>query len=207
MLKRYLTLFVILLLLGICFMSLIYAQSPSASTSPMAQTDNTSWLGQLDTYAKVFGGVLAGLATLFGLPLVILNFQKTRAEIRKLELEAAELQNKGLSSEAVTQYSHRIEIVNSDHNTIQILADPRFLAPLLLLLDFIFAWGILTLAGYVIGFFLSDIFGTMLTVLLAAILLVPIIREARRVKRVLQPSQEAKRDKGNNEEKTKATHT
>jgi F0F1-type ATP synthase assembly protein I len=198
MLKRHLTWLIILLLLGLCFASLSYAQSPSASASPIAQTDNSGWLGQLDIYAKVFGGVVAGLGTLFGLPLVILNFRKTRAEIRKLELEAAELQNKGLSSDAVSQYSHRIEIVNSDHNNIQILADPRFLAPLLLLLDFIFAWGILTLAGYVIGFFLSDIFGTMLTVLLAAILLVPIIREARRVRRVLQPPKEAESDEGNN---------
>jgi zinc transporter ZupT len=166
----------------------------------VTQTDNSGWLGQLDTYAKVFGGVLAGLGTLFGLPLVILNFQKTRAEIRKLELEAAELQNKGLSSDAISQYSHRIEIVNSDHNTIQILADPRFLAPLLLLLDFIFAWGLLTLAGYVIGFFLSGIFRTMLTALLAAILLFPIIREARRVRRVLQPPKGSQSNGENNGE-------
>jgi hypothetical protein len=189
MLKRYLTSLFVLLPLGLCFISVSYAQSPSASASPLTQTDNLGWLGQLDTYAKVFGGVLAGLGTLFGLPLVLLNFRKTRAEIRKLELEAAALQGKVVSSDAVSQYGHRIEINNSDNNTIEILADPRFLAPLLLLLDFIFAWGILTLAGYVISFFLGGIFRTMLTALLAAILLVPIVREARRVKSVLKPSQ------------------
>jgi UPF0716 family protein affecting phage T7 exclusion len=67
-----------------------------------------------------------------------------------------------------------------------------------LLLDFIFAWGILTLAGYVIDFFVPGILSTIMTALIAGILLVPIVREARRVKRVLQPSKEAEQETENN---------
>ena len=193
--KRYLPSILVLLLLGLCLISL-KAQAPATSPSP-TQANNSAWLGQLDTYAKVIGGVVAGLGTLFGLPLVILNFKKTRAEIRKLELEAAALQNKTLSADAVSQYANRIEIVNSDNNTIQVFADPRFLAPLLLLLDFIVAWGILTLAGYVIDFFVPGILSTIMTALLAGILLVPIVREARRVKRVLRPPKEAEQQTEN----------
>lgn len=186
--KRYLPSTLVLLLFGLCLISL-KAQGPATSPTP-TQANSPAWLGQLDTYAKVIGGVVAGLGTLFGLPVVILNFKKTRAEIRKLELEAAALQNKTLSADAVSQYANRIEIVNSDNNTIQIFADPRFLAPLLLLLDFIFAWGILTLAGYVIDFFVPGLLSTIVTALLAGILLVPIVREARRVRRVLRPPKE-----------------
>jgi len=88
-LVRYLPSILILLLFGLCLISL-KAQAPATSPTP-TQANNLGWLGQLDTYAKVIGGVVAGLGTLFGLPLVILNFRKTRAEIRKLELEAAAL--------------------------------------------------------------------------------------------------------------------
>ena len=189
MLKRFSFSLLILLILGLSIILFTYAQTPSPVVSSATQPENKGWLNELDTYTKVFGGVVALLGTLFGLPIVILNFQKTRAEIRKLELEAAKLQNETLSSDGVLQNGYNIEINDSKDVSVQILADPRFLAPLLLLLDFIFAWGILTLAGYVIGFFLFGFFRTVLIALLAAILLVPIIREARRVKSVLKPSE------------------
>ena len=72
----------------ICIPSL-FGQSTTQSAPPIG-----GWVGQLDIYAKVFGGVVAGLGALFGLPIAVLSFKKTRAEIRKLELEAAALEGK-----------------------------------------------------------------------------------------------------------------
>ena len=162
--------------------TIILAQS-SANTSP--PTDD--WLSSLDTYAKVFGAVLTGLGTLFGLPIVILNFKKTQAEIRKLELEAASLENKS-TTVGDLEGGISVRINESDNVNVQVLADPRFLGPLLLLLDFIFAWVVLTLAGYF--FSLLGLFGSIRTFflgLLAALLLIPIAKEARQVKSVLRP--------------------
>lgn len=94
------------------------------------QTNEPSVISQADIYVKVIGGIIAGLGALLGLPLAVVQFQKTRAEIRKLEREANELQANSLS--AATWQGHRIVIENSDYATVHILADPRFLGPLLL---------------------------------------------------------------------------
>jgi len=48
---------------------------------------------------------------------------------------------------------HRIYLEDSDNNVIQILADPRFAAPLLILLDFVIVYIILALAGYAVAVF------------------------------------------------------
>jgi hypothetical protein len=58
------------------------------------------------------------------------------------------------------------------------------------LLDFIFAWIVLLLAGYFLSLF--DLFGQLRTLIIgviAALLLIPIAQEARRVKFVLQPKE------------------
>lgn len=73
------------------------AASPSTTTpadthAPLAaaKTEPTL-LSVADEYVKVVGDVLTGLGTVFGLPLVYQTFRKTRAEIAKINLEAAKL--------------------------------------------------------------------------------------------------------------------
>lgn len=165
---------------------IVLAQTQTPNPPPTAD-----WISSLDIYAKVFGGAVTGLGALFGLPIVILNITKTRAEIRKLELEAASLEsNARIIGDEEGGISVRIH--DSDNVNVQVLADPRFLGPLLLLLDFIFAWIILTLAGYFLT--LVGIFGTFRSYLLgvlAALLLIPIAREARRVRSVLRPKEQS----------------
>jgi hypothetical protein len=164
------------------------AQSATPATPPVDY-----WLSSLDTYAKVFGGVLTGLGTLFGLPIVALNFKKTQAEIRKLELEAASLKSnlgEGSNIAGDLEGGISVRINESQDINVQILADPRFLGPLLLLLDFIFAWIILTLAGYFFSLFgLFGLLRTLITGTISALLLIPIAQEARRVKSVLRPKE------------------
>jgi len=143
----------------------------------------------------MFGAVLTGLGTLFGLPLALVSFRKTRAEIRKLELEADALVGKTrpLGAEALKDGAYSITVRDSPETRIMILADPRFLGPLLLLLDFILAWVILTVASFATklfpGLFILTEWGeSLLLIVLALILLVPIWREARRVREVLRPA-------------------
>jgi hypothetical protein len=167
------------------FVSILIIGGGSALTD-YHQSSDTEKPASLETYVKVIGGIVAGLGTLFGLPITILQFQKTRAEIRKLELETESLKAKNISTGGTWQ-SNKIIIDHSDNASVQILADPRFLGPLLLLLDFIIAWIILSLASYALDTFLDGTLRALVLGLLAIILLVPIAREARRVKKVLRP--------------------
>ena len=173
---------IVVLIAAVSVPLVLFAQSVPSTTSPPSM----GWLGDIDTYPKVVGAVLTGLGTLFGLPIVILNFKKTRAEIRKLELEAAALESKAPVAGDV-EGGTSIRIQDSDNVNVQVLADPRFLGPLLLLLDFILAWIVLTLAGYFLSFISLGIIRTALLAALAAELLIPIAREASRVRSVLRP--------------------
>jgi hypothetical protein len=55
------------------------------------------------------------------------------------------------------------------------------------LLDIILAWIVLTLAGYFLSFISLGIIRTALLAALAAVLLIPIAKEASRVRSVLRP--------------------
>jgi hypothetical protein len=173
---------------GFCFLLLLLVLS-ACTASPASISSPTNAPNQaetVDTYVKIFTGVIAGLGALFGLPLTFLQFRKTRAEIRKLELEAKALESRQVSIEDVVQ-PYRIVVSDSRDVTVAVLADPRYLGPLLLLLDFIVAWIVLSLANYALGVFLSGAILTLIVGLLALFLLVPILREAKHLKRVLRP--------------------
>jgi len=174
------TIFIIILTIAATIV--VFGQGTELENSP-------SWLSELSNYGKVFGLVLTGLGTLFGLPLAVLNFNKTRAEIRKLELEANALET-NIPHENQNKDGYKISIMHSKDVKIKILADPRFLGPLLLLLDFIIAWIIITLSSYLIGLILSGFFKTFTVLVIAGILLIPIYRESVRVKKILKPKSE-----------------
>jgi len=71
-------------------------------------------------------------------------------------------------------------------NVIQILVDPRFSAPLLILLDFVIVYIVLALAGYAVSVFLPGRVGQMILTVVAAILLLPLFVEALRLRGVLR---------------------
>ncbi|HEX6901990.1 MAG TPA: hypothetical protein VF789_19885 [Thermoanaerobaculia bacterium] len=159
-----------------------------AASGASASSGSASALVEVDIYVKAFVAILSLVAAIVGLPAVFLTYRKTRAEITKLELEAQSLRSKQDTSPQQTQSAEngvRINLENSPYTTVQVLADPRFLAPLLLLLDFIFAWVILTLAGHILSFFAFDLFKDVTLALLAFLLLLPIARQVLRVRAIL----------------------
>jgi len=161
-------------------------------TSALAQASAAapSATSELDTYVKIIGAVLTGIATLVGMPLAFLTYRKTRAEISKLELEAKALrdqQEPGTRERRDEDGNIRILVDHSPNTSIRVFADPRFLAPLLILLDFIFAWVVITLAGYLLSMFAIGVLRTLALGILSAVLLVPIARQVLRVRTVLRP--------------------
>ena len=179
----------------LCIAFLLGLELPTLAVGPN-QDDPAGTLAQVDTLVKITGGAIAGIVALFGIPLTYFQIKKTKAEIRKLEKEAEDIQAN--SAGAGFFEGNRISIENSDHAVVQILADPRFLAPLLLILDFVIAWIILTLAGYALGIFdslfgLSQLFRSLMFVAMGAFLLIPLVREALRVRRVLRPESNSRK--------------
>jgi hypothetical protein len=77
---------------------------------------------------------------------------------------------------------------HSDGNNIQILVDPRFSAPLLILLDFVIVYIVLALASYAVGVFLPGKVGQIILTVIAALLLLPLFAEALRLRGVLRSS-------------------
>jgi hypothetical protein len=161
-----------------------------ASISATPTPAPPSALSEVDTVVKIIGAFITGLATLIGLPILFLTYRKTRVEITKLELEANSLREKQRAKstlETSDEGNIRIVVDNSPYATIEVLADPRFLAPLLILLDFIFAWIVLTLAGHVLSIFGLGPIRTFLLVVFSGLLLLPIARQVLRVRAVLRP--------------------
>jgi hypothetical protein len=156
--------------------------APSASSSGSSFTDIASGVG------AAIGAVIA----LLGGPSVYLGVKKSQAEIRKLELETAKLQSESGSivpHPVLGQGSNQTYsvVIDGERNMVSITADPRLLGPLLLLLDFVTATIILTIAGYLLNFGGFSLFSPLLA-LVALALFTPIFREARRLKRILTPA-------------------
>ena len=182
--KKNITILSTILLLTLSFASIannVSATSP-ASPSPL--------ITEISIYGKVIAGVLAAFSAILGLPLVFLTYRKTRAEINKLELEADSLRAKQLTqpnSSKDADGNIRINIENSQGATVHVLADPRFLAPLLLLMDFVFASVILTLADKILSIFSLSIIHSFAIAILSVLLLFPIAKQVLRVRAVLSP--------------------
>jgi hypothetical protein len=121
-----------------------------------------------------------------GIPVAFLQIRKTIAEIHKTELEAKKLREQ-TGNELPTEYQgHQISISNSDGNVIQILVDPRFAAPLLIVLDFVIAYMVLALADYALRLFQIEILSSIVLPIAGVALFLPLLREALRLRRTLQ---------------------
>jgi hypothetical protein len=134
----------------------------------------------------VIAAVVAAITAILGIPVAFLQTRKTIAEIRKSELEAKKLREQ-TSDELPAEYQgHQISILNSDGNNIQILVDPRFAAPLLIVLDFVIAYIILALADYALRLFQIEIFSSIVLPIVGVALFLPLLREALRLRGTLR---------------------
>jgi hypothetical protein len=165
--------------------TLLNQQPIYAQVQPSPPTDTNFW-SSLDTYVKVIAGVVAAITTILGIPVAFLQIRKTVAEIRKTELEAKKLEEQTGAVLPTEYQAYRINIENSDRNVIQILVDPRFSSPLLILLDFVIVYILLALAGYASSVFLPSYIRKIILTILGAILLIPLLFEALRLRGVLR---------------------
>ena len=136
---------------------------------------------QFKQLLDTISAVIAICVAIFGLPITYLQIRKTIAEIRKLELENEKERAK------LKKSTKRIEIERSDE---AIAGDPRMLGSLLLLIDFMIVGIVLILTNYALSIFLSGFFSGIkgiIMVSIAALLLIPIFREALRARKILRP--------------------
>jgi hypothetical protein len=174
----------ILVVMIVVFLATLLSQQVMYSQTQSATT--TSVWSNLDTYAKVIASVVAAVAAILGIPVAFLQTRKTVAEIHKIELEAKKLREQTDHEVPVEYQGHRISISNSDGNNIQILVDPRFAAPLLIVLDFVIAYMILALADYALRLFQIEILSSIVLPIVGVTLFLPLLREALRLRETLR---------------------
>jgi hypothetical protein len=129
----------------------------SANTAQAADA-LTSAATPLDIYAKLVGAIVAGLGFLFGIPVTWFTIRKTRFEIKKLELEADNIRaNLEKTAQTSDNFSNqvKVQISESPESIVNVTYDPRLAAPLLVLMDFVTAFVLLTVGGYAIDLLLS----------------------------------------------------
>jgi hypothetical protein len=164
----------------VLFQQVLYGQTQSAAIA------TTSLWSSLDTYAKVIAALVAAITAILGIPVALLQTRKTIAEIYKIELEAKKLREQ-TGDELPAEYQrHQVNISNSDGNNIQILVDPRFAAPLLIVLNFVIAYIILALADYALRLFQIGILSSIVLPIVGAALFLPLLREALRLRGTLR---------------------
>jgi hypothetical protein len=151
-------------------------------------------MAEFGEIAEGVGAAVGAAVALLGTPTVYLGIRKSKVEIRKLELEALKLQAENQSTmnpvDLGFDKSIRVNIEGGTDNVVSISTDLRLLGPLLLLLDFVSATIVLTIAGYLLSFGSLSLFTPLLAVLGIA-LFTPIYREARRLKKALTPADQA----------------
>lgn len=179
-LSRILLTIVVFLLIFLLFQQPIYSQIQSSTS--------TNFLSSLDIYVKVIAAVVAAVTAILGVPVAFLQIRKTIAEIHKTELEAKKLEEQIGSVSPVNYEGHRIimEMEHSDNNNIQILVDPRFSSPLLILLDFVIVYIVLSLAGYATNILLPNKIGQIILIVIGAFLFMPLLIESLRLRGVLR---------------------
>jgi hypothetical protein len=166
--------------------TLLFQQAVYSQTQAAVATTTTSFWGSLDTYAKVIAAVVAAITAILGVPVAFLQTRKTIAEIHKIELESKKLREQTGDELPAEYQGHRISISNSDGNNIQILVDPRFAAPLLIVLDFVIAYMILALADYALRLFQIEILSSIVLPIVGVALFLPLLREALRLRGTLR---------------------
>jgi hypothetical protein len=162
--SRILILMTVALLITLLLQKVVHGQTQASTTT-------TSFWNSLDTYTKVIAGVVAAITATLGVPVAFLQIRKTIAEIHKTELEAKKLQEQTRQEHPIEYQGHQIYMSHSDGNNIQILVDPRFAAPLLIVLDFVIVYMVLALADYALRLFQIEIFSSIVLPIVGAALL------------------------------------
>ena len=170
----------IIFLLAAAVLSAFVITQPAFS-QPQSSSSISFW-DSLDIYIKVIGGGIAAVTATLGLPVAFLQVRKTIAEIRKIELESDKLRGQAIRQSPSERGGNEIYLKDSDNNHIEILVDPRFSAPLLILLDFVIAYTLLALMGYAVNIFFPVQIRRIVLTITGAFLLLPILREALRLR-------------------------
>jgi hypothetical protein len=175
----------VLIVLTVGLLAIFFAPEAAYSQTQPSSPPTDFW-SSLDTYAKVIAGVVAAVVAILGLPVAFLQTRKTLAEIRKTELEAKKLQEQ-LGTEALAEsQGYQINVSDSKDTSIQILTDPRFAAPLLLLLDFVVTYIELALIQYALNIFSLGVLDSFILLAAGCLLLIPLLQETLRLRSVLR---------------------
>jgi hypothetical protein len=150
-------------------------------------------LADAELLVKIVGGGIAGVVALVGLPAAFLQFSKTRAEIKKLRLEAEKLATEIEPGEdrGVVPRDFQILVQDSPSTVLTVHTDAGLAGPMLLLTDFVVAYimyqaWLIMLGLFPIGGLWGGLVLTPLKALVFAALFIPVYANGRQVRALLR---------------------
>lgn len=161
-------------------------------------TPQSGSLSETELWVKIVAGILTAVATLVGLPAGFLQLNKTIAETKKLRLETAKLNQEvgGASETQRASHSMNIQVSDSKDTIVNVVTDARLVGPMLVVLDFIFAFILYQAYGILsrlspFGGFLGEVIMAGLSLAVFLLLFVPVFLSARQVRALLREIAEA----------------
>ena len=156
-------------------------------------------LTELNSIVTIIASIITILGAIFGIPLYILNFRKTRTELDKLRLETKEKELEVNKKKRECEISEEGQTGKSRFNLIDI-KDPDLIAPLFVFLNYIIASIISNFMNYGVNIlyttyisvnssiftdyqFLVAIAQSVVIALISLVLYVPLIKEGNKVKK------------------------
>jgi len=170
----------------LCMIFILLAFDPAVAQEaiPPATQNNTD-NNSIQLYVKLAGIAVTAIATCVGLPIVLLNYRKTKAEIAKIELETEKLRQ-GINPEATENpLLESRETIPNIPSSVMHLSGRGHMAVLLLIIDFVFAWIVFELASRAIGMINIYPFNTLAMFFIASLLFLPIAKQALRLRAAL----------------------
>jgi len=186
--------------------TLLFAAVPVAALAQAAGSTPASAavppeLAGLELWIKIIGGSLAALVTFIGMPAAFLQFSKTRAELRKLRLEAAKLSNEldGARNDELQNQALRISVVDSPQAVVQVETAAGLSGPMLVVIDFVVSFilyqafsHLLSLSPFQSGI-VFDLAEGLLRAIVFATLFLPVYLNGRQARLLLREVADARR--------------
>ncbi|WEX77955.1 hypothetical protein PYH37_002797 [Sinorhizobium numidicum] len=173
------------LALGLVLTSPGLAQELAPTARPAETAEELTFLAVINNYAQIVGGAVAAAAAILGLPLLLQNYRKTRAEIERIELESAQIRA-GLTTRVLPEDKSAEAFnlnIEGDSNAVQITADPRLSGPLILLVDVFIGFFYYQLASLAVSILPIYPLDNAIHIAVFAVVFIPIFRAARNLKR------------------------
>lgn len=159
---------------------------PLTFAQDSAETSLPPDLQRLDAISKVAGTIIGAVVAVIGIPAGIILYRKTRAEIRKLDLEAQEIEARSVRSTVDSQ--NDLFSIQSAVNIRSPKSELRLWASMYLMMEFIMWFAVYQILNSFLGLLYLGVLEMAFRFALGVFVFVPMAKNAKRIQHSLCPT-------------------